>query len=719
MTRGAISGPSAHAGGDPSDIATRAELASALTRLRELSGLSVRDLARSVDSPVATVGGYFSGRHLPTASQSAVFLRMLHACGVTDPDEQQRWWEAVGRVRRAGRSSSPTEAPYLGLESFQVQDAALFFGRERLTAELVEVVRSAAGPAGRMVAVVGPSGSGKSSLVRAGLIPALDRDGLPTAAVLTPGDRPLHRLAQVLVGPDGVAPDPAVVDRAERDLRADPSVAARWPAARPGLLVVDQFEEVFTSCPDETERRAFIAALCAVAGVGDDPAAGAGPAPVVIVLRADFYGQAIGEAALLPVLSTAQVVVGPMTPDEVRRAVVEPARLVGCEVDPELVEVLIRDLTPHGALSGELDAGALPLLSHALSVTWQRAARRRLTVAGYLATGGIAGAVAQSAEAVFTALTTSEREVTARLFLRLVNVDDDAVVTRRRMPLSDLPTPTAAPTAADGDAEAEDVVDRFVAARLLTIDAEAVQISHEALLEAWPRLQGWIDGSRVALAAHRRLGEALAVWRANDRDPSALLGRVRLATVQDALAGGAVALTPAEAEFLATSEAAVADERSGRIRRARRRRLIVSAMTALAVLASGLAVFAVVSNRAATTEQQAAADYRDLVVAGDLLGAADRVRVLDPNLADQLTITAYRKSPTVEGRSALLDATAQPLVTRMLGAAGPCRPCRRTAGSWRWPTRRTGRSACCRSPTRPVRPCSGSPGRPPTTRNSR
>jgi WD40 repeat protein len=646
MTRGAISGHSASAGGDPAAIGSRSELAFALTRLRELTGLSVRDLARRIDSPVATVGGYFSGRHLPTVAQSGVFSRLLEACGVTDPAEQQRWWDAVSRVRRAA-SARPASAtpPYLGLESFQVQDAALFFGRERLTEELVAAVRADAGPAGRMVAVIGPSGSGKSSLVRAGLIPALAEpagsgDAPGPALVITPGDRPMGKLADVA-------------------------------ATRPGLLVVDQFEEVFSSCPDEAERRAFIAALCAIAGVG-----GAGPAtPVVIVLRADFYAMAIGESALLPVLAGSQVVVGPMTPDEVRRAVVEPARIAGCEVDNELVEVLIRDLTPHGAPPGELDAGALPLLSHALSVTWHRAARRRLTVGDYLATGGIAGAVAQSAEAVLAALPGRQQQLTGRMFLRMVNVDDESVVTRRRMPLADLPSLSL--TMSDDDPaephrDAQEVVDRFVAARLMTIDAESVQISHEALLGAWPRLQGWINESRVALGAHRRLGEAIGVWQDSDRDPSALLGGARLIALRESLAAGSVVLTAGEVEFLEESESAVAEQRAGRVRRGRRRRMIVAAMTALAVLASGLAVFAVQSSRAAATEQRAAADLRNLALAGDLLGAAtSRIRPLDPNVAAQLTLVAYRTSPTFQGRTALLDTTAEPLVARILGAKGP------------------------------------------------
>lgn len=676
MTKGALTGHSLMPGVDPSAIDSRADLAAALTGLRERTGLSVRDLARTVDSPVATVGGYFSGRHLPTVAQSAVFARILVACGVTDAAAQQAWWDAVARVRRAG-ASRPSSAvpPYLGLESFQVQDAGLFFGRERLTDELVAAVGTgdgAVGAAGRMVAVVGPSGSGKSSLVRAGLVPAWSGrpDDPPRSyTVLTPGDRPLRRLAEALaaVG-DAPADGPPIEDA----LREEPAAAAELLTGRDHLLLVDQFEEVFSTCPDEPERRAFIAALCAIAGTGQPADRAAGP--VVIVLRADFYALAIGESPLLPVLAGAQLVVGPMAADEVRRAVIEPARIAGCDVDPELVEVLIRDLTPHGAPAGALDAGALPLLSHALSVTWQRATRRRLTVADYLATGGVAGAVAQSAEAVLDELPADQQQLAARMFLRMVNVDDEAAVTRRRLPLADLPGlnepvdhAAAAPTR-----DAQHVVDRFVAARLMTIDADSVHISHEALLGAWPRLQGWIDESRAALGAQRRLDEAIRVWQDSARDPSALLGPTRLAAMQESLGAGTVPRTAGEAEFLAASEAAVVEQRAAHSRRNRRRRLIVAAITALAVLASGLAVFAVVSSRAAATEQRSAADFRALALAGDLVGAAaNRIRPLDANVAAQLTIVGYRTSPTFQGRSALLAATAEPLVTRVLGAKGP------------------------------------------------
>ncbi|WP_420120384.1 helix-turn-helix domain-containing protein, partial [Nakamurella sp.] len=707
MTKGAGSGGFAVPGGDPTSIGSRSELAAALTALRERTGLSVRDLARAVDSPVATVGGYVSGRHLPTVAQSAVFVRILAACGVTDPGAQQAWWDAVARVRRAG-APRPASAvsPYPGLESFQVQDAGMFFGRERVTAQLLAAVRGdATGPpgvpavAGRMVAVVGPSGSGKSSVVRAGLVRAWagsgdDSDAPARYSIITPGDRPLRGLAAALLaaggsGGPGAAGAAGPLDEdevaaVERSLRADPPGAAVRAPGPDHLLVVDQFEEVFSTCPDERERQAYLAALGAIAGAG--PGTGGGPpGPGVLVLRADVYAAALAQAPLLPVLAGAQVVVGPMSPDEVRRAVVEPARIAGCEVDPELVEVLIGDLTPHGAPAGVLDAGALPLLSHALSGTWQRATRRRLTVADYLATGGVAGAVAQSAESVLAALPARQQELAAPMLLRMVNVDDDAVVTRRRMPLTDLagiagggaasrsvtgdPAGDAPPGGEDAAARA--VVDRFVAARLMTVDAESVQISHEALLSAWPRLQGWIDESRAALAARRRLDQAIGIWQDSGQDASALLGPTRLAAMQEALTAGSVALSAPEADFLASSEAAVTAARAARVRGRRRRRSIVAVVTTLAVVASGLGVFAVVSGRAAAEQQQAAEAFRDLALAGQVLDAANRVAPQDGNVAAQLALVAFRTSPTAEDRSAVLDATGQPLVTRVLGAKGP------------------------------------------------
>ena len=619
---------------DPAEIVNRGDLAAALTALRERAGFAVRDLAREIDSPAATVGGYLSGRHLPTAAQSGVFRRLLQACGVADPDDVEDWVEAVARIRRlAAHRSAADTGPYRGLDSFQPEDADWFFGREAQTRQLVQALDDPTRP-GRMTAVVGPSGSGKSSLVRAGLIPALT--GRPWS-LLTPGEHPLEALAK-----------------------------ARAEGGAGAVLVIDQFEELFTACPDEAERIAFVEELFAPPEL---PGGGAAPAGAVIVLRADFYGAALRIAGLVPVLAGAQVVVGPMAPADLRRAISEPARKAGFVLEPELVDLLIRDLTPTGAPWGAYDAGALPLLAHALRATAQRAKRGRLTVADYLATGGIAGAVAQTAEGVMATLTPQHCELTRRLFLRLVNVDDEALLTRRRSMIADLPG------AGDAAAPAStiEVLDKFIAARLLIADADSVQISHETVLTAWPRLQGWVEDGRTGLGLHRQLSEATRVWLESGRDSSALLRGNRLAAVREWSGDGESTsdLSGSEREFIEAAETLERQEGLAVRRRGRRRQQLVAMFAVIAVLATGLVVFGVQSRVAAGRERELADAATQSALSRQVAAAARKLPATDPNLAAQLSLVAYQVSPTVEARSALLDATAEPPVGRLLGPRGP------------------------------------------------
>ena len=402
----------------PDAIHHRREFAQALTALRSQSGLTVRDLARRLDAPVATIGDYCSGRHLPGPAQLPLFKALLMECGV---DEQgvSGWVGALTRVRQAadGRVAR-APAPYRGLEPFGVDDAGLFFGRDAATGELLARLRDALNAASGEVAwpliVVGPSGSGKSSLLRAGLAArvaagALD-DGVPCeVTVVTPGERLVEGLTR---------------------LAAPPAPSRR-------LVVVDQVEEVFGVSPEERQR--FLATLATLRPP---------TAAVVAALRADFYAAATGEPTLLPALRRSQVLIGPMTEAEIRAAIVEPARSVGADVDAALVELLLADLAP-GSPSGFAHAsGALPLLSHALLVTWERAHRNELTVADYRAVGGLHGAVSQSAENLYNRLTPAEQELTRRMFCRLVRIDDEGPSTRRRVSSREL----AEFVAADGDA---------------------------------------------------------------------------------------------------------------------------------------------------------------------------------------------------------------------------------------------------------------------------
>src|SRR5829696_939781 len=628
---------------DPDRIATRQDFARELTALRERAGLTVRDVARAVQIRDSTAGGYFGGRHLPGPRSMPLLADIVRTCGVTDPDEVERWAQALVRVRRnPGPRPADEPVPYRGLATFEPEDERWFHGREALTRMLLDRVRGSR-PGGPPLLVTGPSGSGKSSLLRAGLVPALRRERLAdgTAAwdcrLLVPGDRPVHRLLTELGGRDGPAgPVPTVAEVEQAAARA---VRQLRPAEL--VLIVDQFEAVFTACPDPAERQLAVAALVAVAA----------RARVVLGLRGDFWAAAARQPALVPALQHHQVVVGPMTEDDLRRAITEPARLASLELEDGLAELILRDAAT--------DAGALPLLSHALLATWRRGQRGRLTVMDYLGTGGIAGAIAQTAESIHQDLPADERELSRRMFLRLVHVDDDVADTRRRVAPDEL--------LGDGpDAAAQEaLLDRYVEQRLLTVDQDAVEIAHEALLSAWPRLRGWVDADRVGLGVHRQLTDAARVWQQADRDPNSLLRGGRLATVGEWAndPDHSVALNALEREFLAASAEAAVRERVSQRRRDRRLRTLLAAACALLLVSAGLTTYLFDQRRSADRQRDEAISRR---VATD----SDRLRDTDRNLSMQLALAAYRIAPTREARSALVDSSAVVAPTRLLAESG-------------------------------------------------
>ena len=610
--------------GHPDRISTREEFAAALTLLRERAGLTVRDVARKVDVPSATIGGYFAGRHVPPLKPPDQLARILSACGVDDTAEVHKWLDALGRVRRTpGRRPAGAPVPYRGLKSFQPEDADWFYGRRRLTDALLENLRDCY-QRGGLLAVAGPSGSGKSSLLRAGLIPELRSGalGIPGSGgwaliLMTPGARPAAELSGLLA-----------------------SVAVGAAGTRV-VIVVDQFEEVFTSCDDESERVAFIKELCAAADQDREPAA-----LVVIGFRADFYPHALRYPELVSALQRRQVLVGPMTEEELRSAITEPARHAGLDIEDGLVEVLLRD---H-------DASALPLLSHALLATWERSHGGRLTVADYRDSGGISGAVAASAEEVYAELRPEQQELARRIFTRLVHVSDAAASTRRRVPRSEL---------LQLHADAQPVLDAFVEKRLITVGAEDVEIAHEALLQAWPRLRQWIDSDSIGVRTHRQLMTGAEIWRDAGRDPSALYSGSRLAAFEEwaALPAHGDDLNVLEREFLGASiQQRLATERAAR-RQTRLLRSFVGALAALFLVAGTLAVIAYQQKNTATGQ-------RDVAISRQLATDADQLRTTDIALAMQLSLAAYRISPTAEAISSLLDSTADPPATRMLGPVG-------------------------------------------------
>ena len=727
-----MAGNSPHENADPRPgrVATQQDFGRELTIARQRAGLTVREVARSAGLPASTAGDYFSGRHLPPPGQPGLH-EILRACGETGTARLQEWTSALARARRApGRRASGSRAPYRGLESFQQADAAWFFGRAEVTERLVALTEAAAdgiaqaGFAGVPLVVVGPSGSGKSSLLRAGLIsrllgepgqadggdPAAERpagtgNGQPTAAeagqpalrpngqqgvvglgqpsasralaLFTPGSSPLAELGAQLrslaVAGSGEPPVAGAAEIAElageigpaSALPADPAgtvpPALAGRAGRP-VIVVDQFEEAFTDCQDEGQRQAFIRAVCALSG----------PAVVVLALRADFYDRALRYAELATALQERQVVLGPMSPEQVRSAIVEPARLMRLDVEDGLVEVLLRDLAPmtaHGSPPGAAhDAGALPLLSHALLATWEHSRGGKLLVADYQASGGIRDAIARTAEKIYAGLARDQQEIARRIFLRLVHVADDAPDTRSTVALSDLPG------LQDGS-PASDLLGRFVAERLITMDAETAQISHDALLTAWPRLRAWIDTDHENLMIRRRIRESALAWAEAGQDDAALLRGSRLAIARSWAAdqGNRASLGQLAQEFVDTSVTGQHIRQRAARNRSKRLHRLAAAFAALALVTVSVVGYAFQQRQAAGAARDNAMAALDKVESHAVAIEAGQLRAQDVALASQLGLAAYRLAATPDARASLLDSSGMPAAGRLADSASPVR----------------------------------------------
>ncbi|HEY6792055.1 MAG TPA: AAA family ATPase, partial [Trebonia sp.] len=525
--------------------------------------------------------------------------------------------------------TKPGECPFPGLDAFGPAQARWFFGRQGLTAELLElldtVTRSASGGP---VLVVGPSGVGKSSLLGAGLLAALAEGRLPQAGsahwprlMLTPGAHPAAARAEALAASAamvGSAPDRTVI-------------------------VVDQLEEIFTVCQDEAERSEFLSRLAQLA---------AGPALVVLGLRADFYARATAYPVLRASMGARQLVLGAMSADEVRQAVTAPAQAAGLTLENGLAERLLHDLgadTGAGE-AGSYEPGRLPLLAYALRVTWQRRDRDLLTVAGYQAAGGISGAIAKSAEQVYTGLDEPGQRAARQVFLALVRVGDgagqaDSVDTRRRVNAERMYA------VANDQNLARAVVSRYTDARLLTSGGDAVQITHEALLRGWPRLRDWLSEDRAGHLLRQDLEEAAATWDRENRDAAGLYGGARLAAARAWASGPALplGLSQTAREFLAAS-----DRR--RRRGVRQRNAVIAVLTALSVGLATVAGFALVLR----SDALAAVNHEE---AGLLSDAANNALAQgDPGAAMQFALLANRLQPDSEqARSAMLSTQTQPL----------------------------------------------------------
>ncbi len=550
--------------------------------------------------------------------------------GLADPDGIA---DLVRVLRGAevgpGLVAAAAEAcPYRGLEAFREEDADLFFGREEDVARVVERLRVT-----RFLAVLGPSGSGKSSLVSAGLVPALRAGALPggeswRVVQMTPGARPLASLAAQLGHLPGSG-SPSAADLAGDERVLDLAVA-RALDGRPDdarvLLVVDQLEEAFTLCADEGERAAFLGNLMYAATIPG------GRTVVVAAMRADFYGRLAEHPELRSLVAAQQVLLGPMDARGLRRAIERPAARAGLELEPGLTRRILTDVADR--------PGTLPLMEHLLVEVWQRRRGRTLTLEAYAASGGVEGALARRANTIYGAMSPERQAVARRVLLRLTQPGEGTEDTRRRATRAELVTRPGE------EAEVNAVVASLAEARLLTTGKDeatggpVVNVTHEALIRGWPELRGWINDDREQLRMHRRLSDAAADWDAGGRDEGQLYRGAPLAVWEGR---DETDLNELERGFLAASRERVERERASRRKRTR---VLIGSLAGVAAIIAAIAVFAFV-------QRNDAADQRDLANSRQLAGSSVLARERDPELATLLGENAYATAPTVEAEESL------------------------------------------------------------------
>jgi WD40 repeat protein len=570
-----------------------------------------------------------------------------------DPEERFADAPAVASALRAALGAAVAVSfpgievrnPYKGLRPFLEADAADFFGREELVDRLVARMTEG-GEGSRLLAVVGPSGSGKSSLVRAGLVPALRRGAVPGSegwfvAQMVPGGDPFAELESALLRVAAQPPSSDLADEIERD-EEGLIRAAGWvlPDDRSELLlVIDQFEELFTLVDDEDRRASFLASVVAAA---THPRS---RVRVVITIRADFYDRPLLYRTLAELVRARTEVVVPLTTEELERAVAGPAERVGVTVAPGLVAQLVADVAD--------EPGALPLLQYVLTELFDRRQDSTLAATIYREIGGVTGALARRAEEAFGSLSDGAKQAARQLFLRLVTLGEGVEDTRRRVLRVELASLHADP------GEMEAAIDLFGGARLLSFDRDpdtrgpTVEVAHEALLREWDRVRGWIDAAREDLRIERRLALAARDWRNSGGDASFLVSGSRLEQFEALGDRSGLAIIPEEREFLGASlaerdlrraeeEARRARERALERRSLRRLRSLAAVLAAAALIAAGLTVLTINQRERAERESRVA-------VARELAAAAVASLDEDAERSILLALEAVDQTRSVDG----------------------------------------------------------------------
>lgn len=540
--------------------------------------------------------------------------------------------------------------PYKGLRAFQAADSQNFFGREKLTRKLIDRLAETEDYY-RFLAIVGPSGSGKSSVVRAGLTPALWRGDLPTSEKwyivdILPGDRPLDELEVALyrIANDSSANLHEQLARDEYGLlRASEMILPEDGSEL--LIIIDQFEEVFTLVEDEKDRQHFLNILYHAI------VAPRSRVRVILTLRADYYDRPLQYPQFGELMRSRVETVLPLSVDELEKAISQPASQVGVTFEDGLISQIVSDV--------HYQPGALPLLQYALTELFELREGRQLTLSAYTKIGGTGGALARRADQIYEEGDEATREITRQLFLRLVTLGEGAEDTRRRVQRAEL-----LEIASDTDLM-DEIIDSYALSRLLSLDNEPssrqpiVEVAHEAILREWERLRQWLNESREDIRQERTIAHAASAWKQNDYDNSYLLSGSRLEQALKWHDQTQLALMPVETKFIQTSrkdtearQRAIVEQQKREAALERRSQNVLRALVGVfaiaTIIAVGLSMVAISSRNEATAERDTAQRIS--------LAAQGQVVLLSgqpPELAAMLAIQSLEKGYSAEADSIL------------------------------------------------------------------
>ncbi len=572
-------------------------------------------------------------RYADTLALAAAFRQAVEGGIATEP---------------ASRVTVEVQNPYKGLRAFQMADAADFFGREALSKRLLDQLEN-----NRFLAVVGPSGSGKSSVLKAGVIPALRQGALPASETwfiveMTPGSYPMEKLESALLH-IAVNPPESLLGQLQEDRRGLLRAIRRTlPDEESQLfLVIDQFEELFTLVEDEEERIHFLNSLLVAAQEKSSPFR------LVITLRADYYDRPLQYASFGDLMRQHTEVVLPLSANELERAVTGPAERAGLAVDPSLVTEIVADVVDH--------PGMLPLLQYALTELFEQRNDNLLSLQTYRTIGGVTGALAQRAEELYAGMDGPGQEVARQLFLRLVALGEEGEYNRRRVLRSELTTLDNSQLLLNS-AQFEGIIDAYGSARLLTFDRDAtsraptVEVAHEAMLREWDRLRGWLEADRSDLIFHRQLNRAAAEWSGAGGDESFLLRGERLTQFESWAGDSQLALSADERAYLQASvarrEERAAVERERQEQEARlegratwRLKALVAVVVVALVLVTGLVIAAV----SFSFERRLAEESQRLILFRDITSSALANLGIDPELSVLLALEAAEITDAADG----------------------------------------------------------------------